>query len=129
MAPQVTRTSATAAGLLFVGAFYYYYSGHSRFSAERANCECREIKSDKANLGYFFISCSLRPIKNIILDSVPSYLTARFIQKFLYKYYLFYYNLFNICIKILNKTNGQTRSSKVKNDTFNGTEGVLSKFF
>ena len=26
--------------------------------------------------------------------------------------------------KNMNKTNGQTRSLKVKNDTFNGTEGV-----
>jgi len=33
--------------------------------------------------------------------------------------YLFYY-----LHKKMNKTNGQTRSLKVKNDTFNGTEGV-----
>jgi hypothetical protein len=31
----------------------------------------------------------------------------------------------NICTKILNKTNKQTKSLKVKNDTFNETEGVF----
>jgi hypothetical protein len=41
----------------------------------------------------------------------------------LIKIYLFYY-----LHKKLNKTNGQIRNLKVKNDTFNGTERVLNYY-
>ena len=49
-------------------------------------------------------------------------MTYFIIRNTLIMIYLFYY-----LHKNLNKTNGQTRSLKIKNDTFNVTEGVFIK--
>jgi hypothetical protein len=83
-------------------------------------------------------TCSLRPIESVVFDFYTSCLTICLIQIFYINiiYFVMTYfiirdiliiiYLLYICIKNLNKTNGQIRSLQVKNDTFNGTEGVYS---